>query len=228
LSSQEKRRERKKAGFPSVMASPSTRFNLKNILGANPSDMNSGRSVNVPASKREKCCFCFELRVGVITIVAIYLIMWLLSIANMIVGSLSWEIKLNSWKTYEIFWLVISIPFALVGLMGALKRKQKMVYVYFLFSILYAVVSLCASIAFLVQIGRGQYREYVNQYCTVNAPSFVDKEDCIQIAAGTLKFAGAFSLLFAFVQIYWTYVVRRLYLSILIQSAGNNFSYGQV
>jgi hypothetical protein len=56
--------------------------------------------------------------------------------------------------------------------MGALKRKQKMVYVYFLFSILYAVVSLCASIAFLVQIGRGQYREYVNQYCTVNAPSF--------------------------------------------------------
>jgi hypothetical protein len=47
-----------------------------------------------------------------------------------------------------------------------------MVYVYFLFSILYAVVSLCASIAFLVQIGRGQYREYVNQYCTVNAPSF--------------------------------------------------------
>jgi hypothetical protein len=123
---------------------------------------------------------------------------------------------------------VISIPFALVGLMGALKRKQKMVYVYFLFSILYAVVSLCASIAFLVQIGRGQYREYVNQYCIVNAPSFVDKEDCIQIAAGTLKFAGAFSLLFAFVQIYWTYVVRRLYLSILIQSAGNNFSYGQV
>ena len=47
-----------------------------------------------------------------------------------------------------------------------------MVYVYFLFSILYSVVSLCASIAFLVQIGRGSYREYVNQYCTVNAPSF--------------------------------------------------------
>lgn len=190
--------------------------------------MNSGRSVNVPASKREKCCFCFELRVGVITIIAIYLILWLLNVANMIIGSLSWEIKLNSWKTYEIFWLVLSIPFVVVGLVGALKKKQKMVYVYFLFSILYTVVSLCASIAFLVQIGRGFYKTFVDEYCTQNAPSFVDKEDCIQIAEGTLKFAGGFGFIFALLQIYWTYVVRRLYLSILIQSAGNNFSYGQV
>ena len=49
---------------------------------------------------------------------------------------------------------------------------QKMVYVYFLFSILYTVVSLCASIAFLVQIGRGFYKTFVDEYCTQNAPSF--------------------------------------------------------
>jgi len=199
---------------------------LKNILGSKPPTMNTGRQVPNSAGGREKCCLCFDLRVGVITIAGIYTTLYLINVANMVTNSLGWQMRSKGWQGFDIFCVVVGLPLCAVGLYGAIKKRPRFVYAYFLFNVVYSIMAFLASIALLVQIGRGGVNEDFMNKC-MNDPG-LDYEKCKEASKVTLGVTGAFNFLFAFVQIYWTYVIRRFYMQILIQNAGNFSSYMQV
>jgi len=211
---------------PGVFASPASRFTLNKTLGRPPlSTMNSGRNV-VPQSKRERCCFCFELRCGVITITCIYIASFLLSVANMITNSLGWQMQSKEWQNYAIFCAVVGLPLCAAGLFGAIKKRQKFVYAYFVYNAVYALMSVFASIAFLAMSTNGTMSKNFVDKC-MNYPG-QDYESCREVSKAILGATGAYNFILAFVQLYWAYVVRRLYLQILIQNAGGFSPYMQV
>ena len=209
----------------STPVSPATRFNLKNVLGANPTNMSgpglqSGR--NVPASKRETCCFCIDLRYGVVAISCFYLFLYVIQMGNMIYASLQWGIKSKGVQGFDIFCLVVGLPMNVVGLVGAIKKKHKLIYAYFLFNCLFVLMNVVASIAVLVQVSRGAAKQMYHEICTdvIGARTSEDVEYCVSLADKTAKWGAAFSFLLALLQIYWSYIIRRLYLQILIQNTG--------
>merc|ERR1739848_51913 len=221
-------------------SSPASRFSLKNSRGslithphstsgtaqvaAAAATMNSGGAVT--ANRRERCCFCFDLRYGVVTIAFLFIFAYCISIGNMVSRTLAWEVKTKPWQNFEIFSVAVGLPLNIAGLYGAFKEKQKFVYAYFLFSAVYTSMSVIASIAFLVQIGRGQVSKQFIEHC-MNVPGQT-YETCKATSKVTVGVTGTFKFFISLVQIYWTYVVRRLYLQILIKNAGNFSSYVQV
>ena len=207
--------------------SPGTKFNLKNILGTNPPPtMQSGRRVPNGANAREKCCFCFDLRVGIFTITCVYITLYLISVANMISNSLGWQMRPKGWQGFDIFCVVVGLPLCVVGLIGAIKKIPKMVYAYFLYYVLYTVVTFLAAIAMLVEISRGKESKAFMEKC-MNDPG-LDYDTCKNAAKTTLIITTVFNLIFALFQVYWTYATRRFYLNILLQNAGHFSSYMQV
>ena len=143
----------------SSQPSPATRFNLKNILGSSPPTMNQGRRVPNGGAMRETCCLCFELRAGVITIACVYIVLYLINVANMVFDSLGWQMRSKAWQGFDIFCVVVGLPLCLVGLLGAIKKRPKLVYAYFLFNVVYSLMALLASIALCAQIAQGKVSE---------------------------------------------------------------------
>merc|ERR1712216_553124 len=207
-------------------ASPTTRFNLKNILGSNPPTMNAGRRVPATGANSEKCCCCFELRVGVVTIASIYLVLYMISVLNMAFNSLGWQMQSKAWQGFHIFQAVVGLPLCAVGIYGAYRKRPRYVYAYFLFNVANMLVAFIAAIALLVTLGSGAVSKSFMEEC-MNDPT-LDYDKCKEAAKVTLRVLGAFNFLFAFVQMYWTYAIRRFYMQILIQNAGNFSSYMQV
>merc|ERR1739848_233642 len=192
-----------------------------------PPTMNQGRRVPNGGAMRETCCLCFELRAGVITIACVYIVLYLINVANMVFDSLGWQMRSKAWQGFDIFCVVVGLPLCLVGLLGAIKKRPKLVYAYFLFNVVYSLMALLASIALCAQIAQGNVSEDFMEKC-MNNPQ-LDYDKCKDESKVTLGVTGAFNFIFAFVQIYWTYAIRRMYLQILIQnSAGNFSSYMQV
>ena len=247
-------------GMAQPSASPTTRFNLKNILGSNPPTMNAGRRVPATGANSEKCCCCFELRVGVVTIASIYLVLYMISVLNMAFNSLGWQMQSKAWQGFHIFQAVVGLPLCAVGIYGAYRKRPRYVYAYFLFNVANTLVAFIAAIALLVTLGSGAVSKSFMEEC-MNDPT-LDYDKCKEAANVTLRGAspsppppppspspltppltpslslfvslwraavlGAFNFLFAFVQMYWTYAIRRFYMQILIQNAGNFSSYMQV
>ena len=208
----------------------------------------------------EKCCCCFELRVGVVTIASIYLVLYMISVLNMAFNSLGWQMQSKAWQGFHIFQAVVGLPLCAVGIYGAYRKRPRYVYAYFLFNVANTLVAFIAAIALLVTLGSGAVSKSFMEEC-MNDPT-LDYDKCKEAAKVTLRGApplthhhhplhppvsspltpslslfvsvwcaavlGAFNFLFAFVQMYWTYAIRRFYMQILIQNAGNLSSYMQV
>jgi len=144
----------------------------------------------------------------------------------LIVGFLLFCLQSKEWQNYAIFCAVVGLPLCAAGLFGAIKKRQKFVYAYFVYNAVYALMSVFASIAFLAMSTNGTMSKNFVDKC-MNYPG-QDYESCREVSKAILGATGAYNFILAFVQLYWAYVVRRLYLQILIQNAGGFSPYMQV
>eukprot|EP00216_Chloropicon_sp_CCMP2111_P001532 CAMPEP_0198235020 /NCGR_PEP_ID=MMETSP1446-20131203/931_1 /TAXON_ID=1461542 ORGANISM="Unidentified sp, Strain CCMP2111" /NCGR_SAMPLE_ID=MMETSP1446 /ASSEMBLY_ACC=CAM_ASM_001112 /LENGTH=135 /DNA_ID=CAMNT_0043915977 /DNA_START=534 /DNA_END=942 /DNA_ORIENTATION=- len=115
-----------------------------------------------------------------------------------------------------------------VGLYGAVKRKKKFVYAYFLFSTFLATITLFSSFGWLIELGRGTLKQAGLKTCvdTLTKAGY-DAEyataECQSVLSVTLGFSTTIMLILAVCQVYWAYVIRRFYLQMLIEDAAANY-----
>ncbi len=94
---------------------------------------------------------------------------------------------------------MVGLPFCAAGLYGAIKKRQKFVYAYFVYSGVYAVMSVFASIAFLAMASNGSMSKHFVDRC-MNYPG-QDYESCRDVSKAVLSATGAFTFILSIAQV---------------------------
>lgn len=138
----------------------------------------------VKPAKEPRCCFCVPLRSGVITIASLALVGSVAAIITWFVGTFVTHIF--SVNPVGIVFIVqaalvlLQIPFAITGIVGAAKKQHRSVLAYFCWQVIAIVVNIACTILLIVVIViSGVFQEGV-----VNASDFTD--DCTDADTGTV------------------------------------------
>mmetsp|Transcript_10839 Transcript_10839/g.27820 ORF Transcript_10839/g.27820 Transcript_10839/m.27820 type:complete len:187 (+) Transcript_10839:185-745(+) len=149
--------------------------------------------------KRERCCFCFDLRRGVIRLasakLAVACLFLLIGIIKLMDGS---DIPLINpspgvFSIFKVIWVVLCLPFAAMGLYGASSQHEKFVYAYFVYAATMAALSAIALSVIIIKVATG----------ALNLETLPISIPMIIISGG--------------LQSYFAYVIRRLYLQIVME-----------
>lgn len=174
---------------------------------------------------------CFELRNGVVWIASTLLASSILGMIGMIFNSvILGGVDVLGWRGYAIFSLILAIPMNIIGIVGAVKRRKKFVYAYFLYSIVLAFMHTVSQIAWWVQMGQGKLKQPIVAECervlVHQGYSMLEaQQECGHITNIQLGIITAGMFVGLVIQLYWTYVIRRLYLRILIENAGHGMPF---
>merc|ERR1711959_348846 len=204
---------------------PGSTVQLRNVFGTPASAMKGlkDHAVQAPWQEREsvyytpygtpftiplRCCMCFELSDGVVWIALFQLLVYsILSIflTNIVIVGVDkvgidpviFGVDSNIVALgLLIFSLIVAIPMNIIGIVGAIQRSKNFVCAYRIYAI------------FMVVAGGAVLQETCTELST-NAQLGVIEGMCVGL----------------FIQLYFYYVIRSLYLRILIENAGHGMPF---